>query len=85
MKNAKNILDTFQKVDIFVENPGNPGTVSVIPNAEIIQFDIIGFLTEIPTANAPELSDETEVVFFPWGAVKMLRPIITEETEGGAN
>lgn len=74
---AKNILDTFKTCDIFVENPGNPGTVSVISGAELIQFDIIGFMTEIPVQD----TDVTEVVFFPWGAVKMLRPYLPEGDE----
>lgn len=78
MAPAKNILDSFKRCNVFVENPGNPGTVSVINSAEIIEFDIIGFMTEIPFG---EGENETELVFFPWGAVRMLRPILPEGDE----
>jgi hypothetical protein len=77
MKASKNILEQFNKVDIFVENPGNPGTISVISNTDIILYDMIGILTEISIGEPG--TELTEVVFFPWGAIKMLRPILAEE------
>ena len=85
---AKNILDTFGVVDIFVENVGNPGTTSIIDKVKIIQFDLVGLMTEIPVMTPTESEDNpgefvnvetTEVVFFPWNSVKMIRPYLPTE------
>jgi hypothetical protein len=68
---ANNIIDTFKKCctvflaeDRGVYIPDCPDPIIVLPQVEIVQFDLVGFVVDF----------EGEVMFIPWGNVTCIKP-----------
>jgi hypothetical protein len=74
MKNAKNIIDSFDLVNIELLNPidwNGAFKLFKLEKVKIIQFDIIGFTVDYLGI----------YIFIPWSNVQYVMPILPEVTE----